>query len=156
MRFFGRKKRQLVKLLVVEDEPLVAFDTEHVLTDADYEVVATVDRVSKAVTLIDGGAGIDLVLADVRLADGSGVDVARAAHARDIPVLFVTGTPPDGVEQLADGLLMKPYGSRELLGAIDAIEERRAGKAPGRLPSGFRLFTRTGSSGPVAPDGQAL
>jgi hypothetical protein len=51
---------------------------------------------------------------------------------------------------------MKPYGSRELLGAIDAIEERRAGKAPGRLPSGFRLFTRTGSSGPVAPDGQAL
>ncbi len=61
MKFFGRKKRQLVRLLVVEDEPLVAFDTEHVLTDADYEVVATVDRVSKAVTLIDGGAAIDLV-----------------------------------------------------------------------------------------------
>ena len=42
MKLFGRKKRQFVKLLIVEDEPLVAFDTEHVLTDADYEVVATV------------------------------------------------------------------------------------------------------------------
>ncbi|WP_322965595.1 response regulator [Sphingomonas fuzhouensis] len=142
MRFFGRKKRQLVKLLVVEDEPLVAFDNEHVLTDADYEVVATVDRVSKAVTLIESGAAIDLVLADVRLADGSGLDVARAAHARDIPVLFITGTPPDGAEDLAEGILMKPYGPRELLGAIDVIEERRAGKPPSRLPSGFRLFAR--------------
>ncbi|MDQ1230865.1 response regulator [Sphingomonas sp. SORGH_AS_0879] len=142
MKFFGRKKPQLVKLLVVEDEPLVAFDTEHVLVDADYEIVATVDQVSKAVTLIEGGTAIDLVLADVRLADGSGVDVARAAHARDIPVLFLTGTPPDGVEDLAEGILMKPYGSRELLGAIAAIEERRTGKSPGRLPAGFRLFAR--------------
>ncbi|WP_454280783.1 response regulator [Sphingomonas sp. Marseille-Q8236] len=127
---------------MVEDEPLVAFDTEHVLSDADYEVVGTVDRVSKAITLIEGGTAIDLVLADVQLADGSGVDVARAAHERDIPVLFLTGTPPDGVENLAEGILMKPYGARDLLGAIAAIEERRTGKAPSRLPAGFRLFAR--------------
>ncbi|MEG3090095.1 response regulator [Sphingomonas sp. PB1R3] len=145
MRLFGRKKRQLVKLLVVEDEPLVAFDNEHALSDADYEIVATVDRASKAVALIESGALIDLVLADVRLADGSGVDVARAANGRDIPVLFITGTPPDGAEDLAEGLLMKPYGSRELLGAIEVIEERRGGKTPTRLPPGFRLFARLAS-----------
>ena len=140
MKLFGRKKRQFVKLLIVEDEPLVAFDTEHVLTDADYEVVATVDRVRKAVALIEGGAEIDLVLADVRLADGSGLDVARAAQGRGIPVLFLTGTPPDDADGLAEGILMKPYGPRELLGAISVVEERRTGKAPGRLPSGFRLL----------------
>ena len=140
MRLFGRKKRQRTKLLVVEDEPLVAFDTEHVLTDADYEVVATVDRASKAVTLIEGDTPIDLVLADVRLADGSGLDVARAARARGIPVLFLTGTPPDEADGLAEGILMKPYGPRELLGAITVIEERRTGKPPSRLPAGFRLF----------------
>lgn len=140
MRFFGRKKRQLVKLLVVEDEPLVAFDTEHVLTDAAYEVVATVDQVSKAIALIEGGGTIDLVLADVRLADGSGLDVARAARAKGIPVLFVTGTPPAEAGELAEGILMKPYGPRDLLGAIEAIEEKRTGKMPARLPSGFRLF----------------
>ena len=38
---FGRKKRQIERLLVVEDEPLIAFDTEHVLTDASYAIVAT-------------------------------------------------------------------------------------------------------------------
>ncbi len=142
MRLFGRKKRQLVKLLVVEDEPLVAFDNEHALTDADYEIVATVDRASKAVAVIESGVAIDLVLADVRLADGSGIDVAQAAHSRDIPVLFITGTPPDGAEHLAEGILMKPYGSRELLAAIEVIEERRGGRTPARLPSGFRLFAR--------------
>ncbi|WP_343525181.1 response regulator [Sphingomonas sp.] len=140
MRLFGRKKRQIEKLLVVEDEPLVAFDTEHVLTDADYEVVATVDRVSKAVALIESGVAIDLVLADVRLADGSGLDVARAAQARQIPVLFLTGTPPDEANGLAEGILMKPYAPRELLGAIMVVEERRTGKVPARLPSGFRLL----------------
>lgn len=140
MRLFGRKKRQLVRLLVVEDEPLVAFDTEHVLTDAEFEVVATVDRVSKAVALIEGGGAIDLVLADVRLADGSGLDVARAARNRDIPVLFLTGTLPPEAVGLAEGVLMKPYGPRDLLGAITAVEERRTGKSPSRMPSGFRLF----------------
>lgn len=142
MKLFGRKKRQLVRLLVVEDEPLVAFDNEHSLTEADYEIVATVDRASKAITLIESGAAIDLVLADIRLADGSGVDVARAAQARDIPVLFITGTPPDGAETLAEGVLMKPYGPRELLGAIEVIEDHRSGKTPARMPPGFKLFVR--------------
>ena len=49
---FGRKKRSIVRLLVVEDEPLVAFDTEHLLTEQDYEIVATVDRVSDAVAVL--------------------------------------------------------------------------------------------------------
>ena len=34
---FGRKKRQIERLLLVEDEPLVAFDNEHALSDAGFE-----------------------------------------------------------------------------------------------------------------------
>lgn len=139
---FGRKKRQIVRLLVVEDEPLVAFDAEHVLSDADYEIVATVDRVADAVALLADGAEIDLVLVDVNLADGSGVDVARAAQAREVPVLFVTGAcPPEAIE-LAAGCLSKPYAQRDLLGAITAIESGLQGKPPRRLPPGFRLFVQ--------------
>ncbi|MET4896039.1 response regulator [Sphingomonadaceae bacterium jetA1] len=140
MRIFGRKKGRLERLLVVEDEPLVAFDTEHVLGAAAYEVVATVDRASKAIALIVGDQAIDLILADVQLADGSGLDVARAARHRGIPVLFVTGTPPAEASELAEGVLRKPYGPRDLLIAIAAIEEKRMGKTPARLPSGLRLF----------------
>lgn len=140
---FGRKKRQIVRLLVVEDEPLVAFDAEHFLTDADYEVVATVDRVVDAIAVLEDQP-VDLVLVDVNLADGSGLDVAKAARGRNIPVLFVTGAFPAEAETLASGFLSKPYAARDLLAAIVAIEDGREGKAPRRLPPGFQLFQPAG------------
>jgi len=139
---FGRKKRRLTRLLLVEDEPLVAFDNEHMLTDADFEIVATVDRVADAVAVMESGAKIDLVLADVSLADGSGLDVARAAQSRGVPVLFVTGNCPVEAQDVAAGCLAKPYAQRDLLAAIDAIDGALAGTPPRRLPSGLRLFER--------------
>jgi len=142
--FFGRKKRGIEKLLLVEDEPLVAFDNEHALTDAGFTIVATVDRVAAAVEAIASGRSIDLVLVDVELADGNGLDVARAAFARAIPALFVTGNCPPEAETFAAGCLDKPYLPRDLLDAIQAIEERRAGKDPRRLPTGLRLFEQAG------------
>jgi DNA-binding response OmpR family regulator len=141
---FARKKRQIVRLLVVEDEPLIAFDTEHFLTDAAYQIVATVDRVVDAVRVIDSGTAIDLVLVDVRLADGSGIDVARAARGHDIPVLFVTGNMPDEATAFARGCLTKPYAPRDLIGAIAAVEGAIHGKPPKRMPAGLRLFDLAG------------
>lgn len=142
---FGRKQRRIARLLLVEDEPLVAFDTEHLLTEDGYQVVATVDRVSDAVALVGDGQAIDLVLTDINLTDGSGVDVARAANARGIPVLFVTGHFPSEAEALATGCLAKPYAARDLLAAIGAIEATLGGRKPRRLPGGFRLFDRIGT-----------
>lgn len=139
---FGRKPRTIARLLLVEDEPLVAFDSEHLLTEKGYEIVATVDRVDDAVRLIGDGQAIDLVLADVALADGSGLDVARAARERDIPVLFVTGACPTEAESLAIGCLAKPYQQRALLAAIEAVEKAMEKKPPRRLPAGLRLFER--------------
>lgn len=137
---FGRKKRLIVRLLVVEDEPLIAFDTEHVLTDASYEIVATVDRVADAVAVLQSQEEVDLVLVDVNLADGSGLDVARAAGEAGVPVLFVTGNFPAEAIPLAAGCLAKPYQQRDLIGAIEAIEAKLAGRKQKRLPNGFRLF----------------
>ena len=137
---FGKKKRLIIRLLVVEDEPLVAFDTEYFLTESKFTVVATVDRVSDALAVIESGSAIDLVLADVSLSDGSGLDVARAALAKGVPVLFVTGNCPIEATTLAAGCLSKPYSQRDLLGAIAAIEAQIGGVVPKRLPSGFRLF----------------
>ena len=139
---FGRRKRQIGQVLIVEDEPLVAFDTEHFLVDAGFGIVATVDRVADAVALIGSGTTVDLVLADVSLADGTGLDVARAAHAREVPVLFVTGNCPVEAHDIASGCLSKPYAQRDLLDAIRAIEATLAGRTPKRLPQGFRLFAR--------------
>ena len=137
---FGKKKRSIVRLLVVEDEPLVAFDTEHLLEEQDYEIVATVDRVAQAVALIDSGVAIDLVLVDVELTDGSGIDVARAAGVRGVPVMFVTGHLPDDAMAHAMGCLAKPYSQRDLIAAIEVIDARLAGRTVKRMPPGFRVF----------------
>ena len=137
---FSRRKRSIVRLLLVEDEPLVAFDTEHLLIEQSYEVVATVDRVSDALAVIAAHGDLHLVLVDLMLADGSGIDVARAAQGRGIPVIFVTGSSPDGAEMFAAGWLSKPYAQRDLLAAIIAVEAPRDGRKPRRLPNGFQLF----------------
>jgi len=139
---FGRKKRRISRLLIVEDEPLVAFDTEHFLREAEFEIVATVDRVVTALEVIRGDEIVDLVLVDISLADGSGLDVAHAAHGAGIPVLFVTGACPEGARDVAAGCLAKPYAQRDLLASINAIEAVIDGKKPKKLPNGFSLFDK--------------
>lgn len=137
---FAKKKRLIERILLVEDEPLVAFDTEHFLGSEGFEIVATVDSVAEAVAAITDGEPIDLVLVDVNLADGSGVEVAQAAHDRGIRVLFVTGNCPGEARKLAAGCLSKPYPQRDLLAAIAAIETVMGGKKPRKLPASFSLF----------------
>ncbi len=136
---FGRRERVIKRVLIVEDEPLVAFDSEHSLREAGYEIVATVDTVSKAVGAI--GRGVDLVLSDLNLSDGgSGRDVASKAREHQVPLIFVTASCPADAQALAFGCLTKPYSQRDLLGAIAAVDDRLAGREPRRLPKGFTLF----------------
>lgn len=137
---FGRRERRIKRILIVEDEPLVAFDNEHLLRDAGYEVVATVDRVADAIRVIQRAVP-DLVAADVQLSGGgSGVDVARAAVKQGVPVLFVTGYCPVDARTLAVGCLTKPYRQRDLLDAIKAIEARLSGVRPMRIPTGLSFY----------------
>ena len=137
---FGKKERRITRVLVVEDEPLVAFDTEHFLSGEGFEIVGTFDTVADALNTIELVDDIHLVLVDVNLSDGSGVDVARAAHGKGIRVVFVTGSFPDEARALAVGCLAKPYQQRDLLGVIGALESIIDGKEPKRLPTGFSLF----------------
>jgi DNA-binding response OmpR family regulator len=137
---FAKKKRLIERVLLVEDEPLVAFDTEHFLSGEGFEIVATVDSVADALAAIDADPQIDLVLLDVGLADGSGVDVAEAARTHGMQVLFVTGACPVEARKLAAGCLAKPYPQRDLLAAITVIEAVIGGKKPPKLPGSFSLF----------------
>jgi len=136
---FGKRERTLRRILIVEDEPLVAFDNEHFLRDAGYEIVATVDTVPQAVDAITDD--VDLVLADVILSDGgSGHDVARAAQKKGVPLIFVTGSSPEDAKGLAIGLLSKPYSQRDLLAAIETVDAKLSGKPVKRVPRSFTLF----------------
>ncbi|AGH48046.1 MULTISPECIES: response regulator [Sphingomonadales] len=142
---FGGRARAIRRLLIVEDEPLVAFDSEHFLSDVGYHVVATVDRATLAVKVLKREP-VDLVLADVKLSAGSGLDVARVALEQGVPVLFVTGTCPPGASDFAVGCLAKPYSHRGLKAAIEAVENRLSGGRARRLPAGLVLYDREGGA----------
>ena len=136
---FGKKARRITRLLIVEDEPLVAFDTEHFLIEEGFTVVATTDSVAEAIGHLGGRKPIDLVLADLGLRDGDGADVARAAQAKGVPVLIVTGRRLDEVAPVGLGCLSKPYPQRDLLRAIAIVETLLDGKTPRRVPASLKL-----------------
>ena len=137
---FGKRERAIRRILIVEDEPLVAFDNEYSLADAGYEVVATVDSLADA-TRVLGEEEVDLVLSDIKLnGDGDGMDVARAAAARNVPVLFVTGNCPIEAQTLGIGCLSKPYSEKVLKAALEALDRKLQGKAVGRVPAGLKIY----------------
>ncbi|WP_313801978.1 response regulator [Sphingobium sp.] len=139
----GRRKA-IRSVLVVEDEPLVAFDNEHVLEMAGYKIAATVDDYAHAVHVIEEET-VDLVIADVTLhGKKTGLDLARFAAGKGVSVLFVTGTCPVDAPEMALGCLAKPYAPRDLLAAIDVLDALLRGKALPRFPEGLHLFEDAG------------
>ncbi|HYJ28892.1 MAG TPA: response regulator [Allosphingosinicella sp.] len=140
---FGKRERLIQRILVVEDEPLVAFDNEHLLGEAGYEVVATVDSLEDARAVIESEEKIDLVLTDISLSgEGDGTDVARIAGGRGIPVLFVSGACPEGAQSLAVGCLSKPYSEKVMKAALDCLDEVLQGNEVKKLPPQLSLYER--------------
>jgi DNA-binding response OmpR family regulator len=140
---FGKHERVIRRILIVEDEPLVAFDNEHLLGEAGYEVVATVDTLADAVRVL-AEESVDLVLSDIKLrGDGDGMDVARAAAEKNVPVLFVSGHCPVEARSLGIGCLAKPYTDKGLKDALATVDRKLQGMSVKRLPAGLRFYEST-------------
>lgn len=139
---FGKRNRVVKRILIVEDEPLVAFDNETMLADLGYDVVATLDSFDTAIAHLEKEE-IDLILSDLRIAgERTGMDLARAAKGRGVPILFATGHKlPDEASTLAIGCLTKPYSERTLKNALECIDKHLAGQTVRKLPRGMILFT---------------
>lgn len=135
---FGKRNQVVKRILIVEDEPLTAFDNETLIQNAGYEVVATRDNVTDALATLDE-AQVDLIIADVKLAGKrNGIDLAREAAKRGVPILLATGhCPPEAIE-VAVGCLIKPY-DKVLKEAIRAVGDHLQGIEP-KLPKGLELF----------------
>lgn len=140
MALFKRYRRSIKRILIVEDEPLVAFDNEHQLGLAGYDVVATIDRGEHALGYLSPEQ-IDAVVLDVGLAgEIGGIAVAMAAAAEAIPVLFVTGQCPGEARPYAYGCLGKPYSPAALVAALAAVDALVQGREPDAIPTGLALF----------------
>lgn len=137
---FAKRQRMIRRIMIVEDEPLVAFDNEHLLEEAGYEVVATVGDAAGALAVLEAES-LDLVLTDIALAgEGDGIEVARAARAKGVPVLFVTGNCSEEARALALGRLAKPYSEKTLKAALAAIERQLQGRPLKRPPAQLTLY----------------
>jgi CheY-like chemotaxis protein len=136
---FGKAKRKVKRILIVEDEPLTAFDNETTLKDEGYEVAGTLDGFDEALRVIESEQ-VDLILSDVRLrSQQTGIDLARAAKERGIPTLFATGQAYPQANEVAIGCLMKPYSERQLKEAVEAVDRLLSGERP-KVQKGLTLF----------------
>ena len=116
------EKQTRARVLIIEDEPIIAMDIETIVRDLGHEVTGVAVTRDEAVALaMDDRPG--LVLADIQLADdSSGIDAVKDILAEfEVPVIFITAFP----ERLLTGerpeptfLITKPFQRSTVKAAI--------------------------------------
>jgi two-component system, cell cycle sensor histidine kinase and response regulator CckA len=117
----------VANVLVVDDEEAIRHVVRYILEKRDYHVTEAGSG-REAIALIDGGAPIDLLMADLAMPEMGGDEMARRIRATrpDLKVLYVTGH----IGQLMDerpllwqgeAFLEKPFSAAGLLEAVSLI-----------------------------------
>jgi two-component system, OmpR family, response regulator RegX3 len=127
---------QRTSILLVEDERAITDPLAEALEREGFDTTVA-DTASEALERARADEP-DLVLLDIGLPDGSGLDVCRELRRHsDVPVIMLTarGAEADrvaGLELGADDYIVKPFSAREVVARVRAVL-RRAGPTP---PSG--------------------
>lgn len=132
-----------MKLLLVEDDPLVGPAMKAVLHGAGYDVMGPMRNAAKAMR-VAGGDRPDLALVDFNLAGGEdGLSLIRRLHAEQgVPALLVTAFEhrADEARDAVLGVLSKPFKPAALLDAVQAAGAVIGGIRPANPPAALRLF----------------
>ncbi|WP_068088607.1 response regulator [Polycladidibacter stylochi] len=116
------------RILAVEDELVSRKKLVAYLQKENFEVFEAEDGASMRKIMDE--YPVDLVLLDINLPDGDGIDLARQLRANsNIGIILVTGRTDEvdriiGIEVGADDYITKPYNPRELLARIKALIRR--------------------------------
>lgn len=117
----------MCRILIVEDDLLIALDVELMMEDAGYTVVGTATTKDEAVALAATHEP-DLMIVDIRLSDGSrGPDaVARVRIRQEVAVIFASGNlDPAMRAELARfapvAMISKPYMDSQLTEAVAKV-----------------------------------
>ncbi len=132
-----------LRVLIVEDEALLAMELEGIIEDAGHTVVGWATSSVKAKRMIDE-VEADVAFVDMNLTDGlTGMDVAAYIRDRKASVVvFLTANPRRIAEDYAGaiGVISKPYTANGLTAALRYIQEGVFDPPPASSrPSGFTL-----------------
>ena len=142
------------RILLVEDEPAILESLAYVLGRDGFSVI-TAKNAAEAGTL---AAGVDLVVLDLMLPDGSGFDLIRgwraAALERPMPIIVLSSRDAESdrvaaLESGADDYVTKPFSPREIVARVRAVLRRSAAasaastRAPAKLAPPLSTDQRT-------------
>lgn len=124
----------MYRILVIEDSPIMRQLLRRLLTGEGYECITATGVASGHKTCAQNKP--DLVLLDVNLPDGNGIELCRSLKSdpavRHIPVLLLTGEAHevenrvDGFEAGAEDYVIKPFNVKELLSRLKRILQTSA------------------------------
>jgi signal transduction histidine kinase len=111
------------KILVVDDDPLIAMSTVDMLEDLGHTVIEA-NSALRALEILDGGADVDLMMTDQAMPGMTGVQLAEIVRRKrpNMPILLATGyadLPPNQQSPLPK--LSKPYHQAQLQSEIDRL-----------------------------------
>jgi CheY-like chemotaxis protein len=121
--YLRKHPMSLRRVLVVEDEMVVAMLVEDMIADLGYEVAGIVSRVDDAMKLVDS-EGFDVAVLDVHLNGRLIFPFADALAERHIPFVFATGYGERGIPREHSGwpVLQKPFRAEDLKRALDRLD----------------------------------
>ncbi len=126
------------RVLIVEDETLVAEELRERLSRFGYSVIAAVDTADEGIAIATREHP-DLVLMDIRLrGEKDGVQAAQEIRQQvDVPIVFVTAYSDRRTVERAsqtehDAYVLKPFHRRELQSTIEVAMQRHAIRAQQR------------------------
>jgi DNA-binding response OmpR family regulator len=121
------------RVLIVEDEALIAYALRDCLLEAGFDVVGLA-ATDPAARDLAAHSTPEVAIVDVKLRSGTGLALARALLERGTAVLFVTGNARDFVASsgLSAAYLEKPFDNRVIASAVLAAKHLQA---TGALPS---------------------
>jgi CheY-like chemotaxis protein len=109
-----------LRILIVEDEPVVAMCLEDILDGLGCVPVGPAARLSEGMAMAEQEA-IDAAILDINLAGERSTPIAAALRARGVPFAFASGygNAPEGFEDLP--LIEKPYRENDIVVALEAL-----------------------------------
>ncbi|MFM2422952.1 MAG: hypothetical protein RL291_1482 [Pseudomonadota bacterium] len=115
-----------MRILLIEDEPMIALDLQDLLEDAGFNIVGVAGKLEDALALI-GTAAIDAAIVDANLGGVSSRPAAVALAEKHVPFIVLSGYSPKQQEEAFPKALFiqKPCRPAQLINALRAMGVRR-------------------------------